>query len=212
MGYVGLKRRLKIGVLLVDISFNVASEPELSLPGFRARSRACVFFGSEKAILQPAEESHLLKAPALPFPFLSSLNVSISCDSLSNEYLCLVTANTINAETPDFSFVVSLPKREQARLATAWDKWEQAKAVMASDGALMPFAFAASLGGVSSPRIHQLCQAGDLTVVSLGGHRYVTEKSFMLWVSSERKAGRPMKAGVGALVRGAKEWLKETEK
>lgn len=94
----------------------------------------------------------------------------------------------------EFPFVEHLPKREKTRLAILWDHFQQVKQLTDEHGILVPYTFAAELAGVSRQRIFQLVQTGDLVRVEMNGHPFITEKSFLAWAQSERKAGRPTKA------------------
>ena len=101
-------------------------------------------------------------------------------------------SNAANITDPvEFPFMDGLPKREVKRVHSVWDKWAELKAVMAAKGALIPITFAAELGGVSRQRIYQLVEAGKLQHVEVGNCGFIAEESFMAWVSSERKTGRP---------------------
>jgi len=100
-----------------------------------------------------------------------------------------VTAQAV--DLTEFPFVADMPKRERSRLRTIWDAFAEIKAITAEKGILIPLSLAASLGGVSRTRIYQLCDSGSLERVEFGKNGYVTESSFMSWVQSERKAGRP---------------------
>lgn len=104
----------------------------------------------------------------------------------------LSPVNAATADTSEFPFVEALPKREKKRVANAWERWEEVKLVMASKGTLIPFGMAATLGGVSRTRIEQLCEAGKLERVEIEKHTFVTEETFIVWVKSERKTGRPL--------------------
>lgn len=103
----------------------------------------------------------------------------------------LSSVNTVAANVGEFPFVEALPKREKKRVVSAWERWEEAKIAMASKGTLIPIPMAATLGGVSRPRIDKLCEAGKLERVVVEKHTFVTEESFLAWVKSERKTGRP---------------------
>jgi hypothetical protein len=97
-------------------------------------------------------------------------------------------------EACDFPFVETLPKREKSRLRKLWDHFQEAKAIAAEHGMLVPCPVAAQIVGVSRQRIDQLCADGLLRLVQLGGHNYVTENSLVAWAQTERKQGRPTKA------------------
>ena len=96
------------------------------------------------------------------------------------------------ADLAEFPFMGELPKREAKRVHSVWDKWAEVKAIIAARGTLIPVTFAAELGGVSRQRIHQLTQAGKLERVNVGDMSFISEASFMEWVKSERKTGRPL--------------------
>ena len=104
-----------------------------------------------------------------------------------------MNATLSTVDLAEFPFVVDMPKRERSRLRTVWDTFLEAKALTEEKGMLIPISLAASLGGVSRSRVYQLCDAGSLERVEFGKNCFVTESSFMTWVQSERKAGRPFK-------------------
>jgi hypothetical protein len=96
-------------------------------------------------------------------------------------------------DTPsDFPFMETLPKREQKKVRTAWDQYEEFKIIVRERGGVIPPAVAAGLGGVSRERISQLMQKGTLERVELGTFVFITADSFSSWVVSERKSGRPV--------------------
>lgn len=102
-----------------------------------------------------------------------------------------MNATSATVDLAEFPFVAEMPKRERSRLRTVWDTFLEAKAITAEKGMLIPVSLAASLGGVSRTRIYQLCDTGALERVEFGKNGFVTESSFMTWVQSERKTGRP---------------------
>ena len=96
------------------------------------------------------------------------------------------------ADLAEFPFMGELPKREAKRVHSVWDKWAEIKAIIAAKGTLIPMTLAAEMGGVSKQRIYQLVEAGKLEHVKVGNLGFIAEESFMAWVSSERKTGRPL--------------------
>ena len=94
----------------------------------------------------------------------------------------------------EFPFVAELPKRQQGKVRTLWDHLSEAKKLVEEHGMLIPCTYAAELAGIHRSRIHQLCEDGQLHSVYLNSARFVTESSFVAWVNSERKNGRPFKA------------------
>jgi len=95
--------------------------------------------------------------------------------------------------TGEFAFVEDIPKRQRSRLRRLIDAYREVKAITDEKGMLLPVKLAADMAGVCHQRIAQLADAGQLEIVRLHGHRYVTESSFFGWVNSERKTGRPPK-------------------
>lgn len=106
---------------------------------------------------------------------------------MQTDYLQLV--NDITAEFP---FVEEMPKREKSSWAKLWDEFEQLRAVVRVDGALVPDVAAALLLDVSNVRIEQFCDDGRLKRVMFHGRRYVTENSLVEFAKIERKNGRPL--------------------
>ena len=115
----------------------------------------------------------------------------------------------------DFPFVENLPKREKSRLQKFWDAWNQAKAMLAEKGDVMPATLAAKLCDISKQRIFDLMEKGKLERVEINGHVFVTEASLLAWLNEpENKGGRPRKDGIKHDKRGlwkvSAEWAKET--
>jgi hypothetical protein len=105
------------------------------------------------------------------------------------------------------SFIERLTKVQQERLRTVWQRWEEAKIIMRTKGALIPTGFAARLANVSRQRINQIVEDGRLERVEIDGHFFITEKSFDAWVASERKAGRRVTEHLPPGVVGKGKWL-----
>jgi len=87
-----------------------------------------------------------------------------------------------------------LPKKEKGKLQSLWDHYSEVSKLVEHYGMLIPCSFAAQLAGVTKQRIHQLCDKDQLHAVHLNGLRFVTEASFLDWMRSEHKNGRPFKA------------------
>jgi hypothetical protein len=96
------------------------------------------------------------------------------------------------AAVTEFPFVQALPKREKSRLGRLWDHFQEVRAAVKENGALLPQHYAADLLGLSRQRVHVLVNEGKLKSIEVGGLRYVTESSLVAWAQAERdKGGRP---------------------
>jgi len=94
----------------------------------------------------------------------------------------------------EFPFVKELPKREKGKLQTLWENYGEIKKLTEEHGMLIPVTYAAELAGVSKQRIQQLINDGRLHTVQIRKARFVTESTFIEWVRTEHKNGRPFKA------------------
>lgn len=94
---------------------------------------------------------------------------------------------------PEFPFVAELPKREQKRVATIWERWRVLSELTKTHGSLIPTTVAAALLGVSKARLCVLLNEERLERVRFDSYTYVTENSLLAFVKEERRVGRPPK-------------------
>jgi len=98
----------------------------------------------------------------------------------------------VMAEVADFPFVAELPKREKSKIASLWDKIDEAREIIEKEGVLLPPSFVGKILNISRQRVYQLIDSGRFKVVDLGGHSMITENSILEWAKSERQVGRPV--------------------
>jgi hypothetical protein len=114
------------------------------------------------------------------------------------------------AEVADFPFVAELPKREKGRIATLWDKFQEAREIIDREGVLVPPSFAAKVMNVSKQRVCQLMDSGRLKRVDFDGQSLVTENSIVEWAKAEHKGGRPINpASARQIAKAASEIFKK---
>lgn len=112
---------------------------------------------------------------------------------LTDKVNCGLLRSVTDVLTTDFPFVEELPKREKSKVAKIWDAFQVMRAATKEHGCMVPEVLAAKLANISKQRIAELAEKGTLERIQIAGHNYITETSFLNWVSTERKAGRPPK-------------------
>jgi hypothetical protein len=95
------------------------------------------------------------------------------------------------AAVSEFPFVAEMPKREKSKLVKVWEHFRELSALADKEGMLIPMSYAAVVLDVCRQRVYQLAETGQLKVIEVNGHSFVTEKSVIEFAESERKAGRP---------------------
>jgi len=106
------------------------------------------------------------------------------------------------SEAYEFPFMAALPKREQRKVATAWEDFVALRREAQEKGIPLPVTFAARVLNVSRQRVYELIEAGRLQTVCVGDHTFVTSDSVEAYQRSDRSPGRRAKlSDVGAVVK-----------
>jgi len=97
------------------------------------------------------------------------------------------------AEALEFPFTAAMPQRKASRLVKVWDLLKRMKEISATEGDLIPLAFAAKLLDLSRSRVDDLVRDGRLKRFDIDGHVFLSENSIIECAKIERKHGRPFK-------------------
>lgn len=107
------------------------------------------------------------------------------------------------AAVTEFPFVAALPKREQSKIGSLWDRLKECEAAVKAHGMLLPQRYVADLLGVTPQRINQLVNEGRLLSVDIGGVRLVSEDSVVAWAKVAHTCGDRIKPSVGRTFKNA---------
>ena len=105
---------------------------------------------------------------------------------------------SMEATENEFPFVASLPKRKQVKIFSLWD---EAKEIAQRN--IVPQHIAARLLNVSTQRIGQFIDRGQLPFVTWHGHDFIPFEDLLAFSKLHRPRGRPrLVDGVKAVVGG----------
>lgn len=87
---------------------------------------------------------------------------------------------------------------------------EMLRVMVESEGQLVPVALVAECFNLSKQRIHGIAEQGHLKKVDIHGTSYITEKSLVEYLNTERKSGRPKKPSMRQMWKASRDFAKES--